>query len=179
MFVFVEWALEHFTRLYPWSPNPDYPPQFLRANRFVPKRGHNSRSHYRGNLDHPTVEDVIFSIYVGTQGGVSSLARAGDEAVRACPRDFEASRLGGSSSFILDTPCLLGLHGSRHTVGSSGSGGTGFMNDKGGYISWFYRVSRPVMTPLVEVGDVPPPKPPNDQEFIIEEEYAKDSPNPL
>ena len=48
----------------------------------------------------------------------------------------------------------------------------------GGYISWFYRVSRPVMSHPVVVVEEPPHRPPN-QKVIIEEEYARGRPDPF
>lgn len=53
------WALEHFTKLYMWNPNPNYE----HAKRFLPTRGHVSVSHHRGCLDRLVVEDVIFILY--------------------------------------------------------------------------------------------------------------------
>jgi len=52
------------------------------------------------------------------------------------------------------------------------------VDDWRGYITWLYRVSHLVMTPPVEVVEVPPPRRHN-KEVIIEEEYARDRLNPL
>lgn len=50
-------------KLFMRSHNPNYAREFPHANHFVLTRGHASRSHHKGILDHIPMEDVIFSMY--------------------------------------------------------------------------------------------------------------------
>jgi len=90
---------------------------------------------------------VLWLDYGQQRHKVSSLAGAGEEAVRACPGHSEASEHCCYSSFTLDTSGFPRLYGSHETVGSVGSDRSGYVVD--------WREVHYLVIPCLSSGDEP------------------------
>ncbi|XP_045828039.1 protein MAIN-LIKE 1-like [Trifolium pratense] len=190
------WIIAHFPRLSVWVEAPRYTANMPLNSKVVPGQGHKDAAGYRSSLDNIQTYDCVFSPYDAHRQvrplinacWFSGWLRCGKlkakhlpervlrqfQHVQGIPRNPSMSATPGMNLCEIDRVFTEELELRMIDEEMRGRPVTSPWDTEPGYMSWFYRVSHPVMRP-VEAPESPP-RPPN-LEVLIEAAEARNDPN--
>ncbi|CAJ2632552.1 unnamed protein product [Trifolium pratense] len=190
------WIIAHFPRLSVWVEAPRYTANMPLNSKVVPGQGHKDAAGYRSSLDNIQTYDCVFSPYDAHRQvrplinacWFSGWLRCGKlkakhlpervlrqfQHVQGIPRNPSMSATSGMNLCEIDRVFTEELELRMIDEEMRGRPVTSPWDTEPGYMSWFYRVSHPVMRP-VEAPESPP-RPPN-LEVLIEAAEARNDPN--
>jgi hypothetical protein len=164
-----------------------------RLAKYAAGQGHKDPPTYRLSLDNLQMSDVVFSPYDSHRGVrplinecfFSGWIRSGKVLgkhlpervlrqfghVQGIPRDPAVSATPGLGHAMIDRVWLEELEMRMIDEDMRGRVVTNPWDCEPGYIAWFYRVSHPIMRPVI--AEQQPPRPPN-LEVLIEEQARND-----
>ncbi|CAJ2646661.1 protein MAIN-LIKE 1-like [Trifolium pratense] len=192
------WIISHFPGLSVWAQDPIYSEGMPRNAKFVPGAGHREPSSYRNSLDNIQTYDCVFSPYddhrhvrpLINSCWFSGWLRCGNlkakhlpervlrqfKHVQGIPRKPDLSATPGMSLCEIDRVFMEELDLRMIAEEMRGQAVVSAWDHEPGYMTWFYKVSHPVMRPVQ--APVSPPRPPN-LEVLIEAAEARNDPNML
>ncbi|KAK2413514.1 protein MAIN-LIKE [Trifolium repens] len=187
------WIIEHFPTLGAWSYADNWNETMPRLAKYAAGQGHKDPPTYRLSLDNLQMSDVVFSPYDSHRGVrplinecfFSGWIRSGKVLgkhlpervlrqfghVQGIPRDPAVSATPGLGHAMIDRVWLEELEMRMIDEDMQGRVVTNPWDCEPGYIAWFYRVSHPIMRPVI--AEQQPPRPPN-LEVLIEEQTRND-----
>ncbi|XP_045801574.1 uncharacterized protein LOC123895344 [Trifolium pratense] len=190
------WIIAHFPRLSVWVEAPNYAANMPLNSKVVPGQGHKDAAGYRSSLDNIQTYDCVFSPYDGHRQvrplinacWFSGWLRCGKlkakhlpervlrqfQHVQGIPRNPSMSATPGMNLCEIDRVFTEELELRMIDEEMRGRPVTSPWDTELGYMSWFYRVSHPVMRPVQAPES--PPRPPN-LEVLIEAAEARNDPN--
>ncbi|XP_045791804.1 protein MAIN-LIKE 1-like [Trifolium pratense] len=192
------WIISHFPGLSVWAQDPIYSEGMPRNAKFVPGAGHREPSSYRNSLDNIQTYDCVFSPYddhrhvrpLINSCWFSGWLRCGNlkakhltervlrqfKHVQGIPRKPDLSATPGMSLCEIDRVFMEELDLRMIAEEMRGQAVVSAWDHEPGYMTWFYKVSHPVMRPVQAPAS--PPRPPN-LEVLIEAAEARNDPNML
>jgi hypothetical protein len=186
---FQGWIIEHFPSLTQWRIAENWNESLPRCRKFLPGQGHKDPPSYRQSLDNLQMSDVVFCPYDAhrpfrpliDECFFSGWLRCGKELgkhlpervlrqfkhVQGIPRDPALSATPGMTVAQIDRVWMEELHMRMIDEDLRGRVVVNPWDCEAGYISWYYKVSHPIMRPVEAEQD--PPRPPM-LEVLIEEQ---------
>ncbi|CAJ2668136.1 unnamed protein product [Trifolium pratense] len=192
------WIISHFPGLSVCAQDPIYSEGMPRNAKFVPGAGHREPSSYRNSLDNIQTYGCVFSPYddhrhvrpLINSCWFSGWLRCGNlkakhlpervlrqfKHVQGIPRKPDLSATPGMSLCEIDRVFMEELDLRMIAEEMRGQAVVSAWDHEPGYMTWFYKVSHPVMRPVQAPAS--PPRPPN-LEVLIEAAEARNDPNML
>ncbi|PNX97562.1 IMP dehydrogenase/GMP reductase related [Trifolium pratense] len=175
------WIIAHFPRLSVWVDAPNYAENMPLNANVVPGQGHKDAIVYRSSLDNIQTYDCVFSPYdahrqvrslinacwfsgwlrCGKLKGkhLAELVLRQFQHVQCIPRNPNTSATPGMNLCEIDRVFMEELELRMIDEEMRGQPVASPRDTEPGYMSWFYRVSHPIMRPVQAPGS--PPRPPN------------------
>ncbi|CAJ2628562.1 unnamed protein product [Trifolium pratense] len=164
------WIISHFPGLSVWAQDPIYSEVMPRNAKFVPGAGHREPSSYRNSLDNIQTYDCVFSPYddhrhvrpLINSCWFSGWLRCGNlkakhlpervlrqfKHVQGIPRKPDLSATPGMSLCEIDRVFMEELDLRMIAEEMRGQAVVSAWDHEPGYMTWFYKVSHPVMRPV-------------------------------
>ncbi|MCI01603.1 serine/threonine-protein phosphatase 7 long form-like protein, partial [Trifolium medium] len=187
------WVISHLPRISVWSVDANYTETLPRCARYVPGQGQRDGAGYREHLDNMQLSDFDFTPYDAHRGQrplidacwFSGWLRSGSVKgrhlpervlrqfgyVQGIPRDPAASAPSGLTMDQIDDAFLEEMEDRLIDEDMRGAAVVNRWDYEPGYISWYYRVSHPLMLKIPPHTDLP--RPPM-LEVLIEEQTRND-----